>query len=139
MNISNDAIYTTAQVREIVLKDRQSWAKICLESVMREPGYNGQSEGYGPVTTPRTGTECAALIENGSLVPIEKACGSVITLSEPTPPESVLVCYETYQVVGVLLEAIGMFRTDKAQKILDNLSEARKVHDDVLPFEVVKK
>jgi hypothetical protein len=52
-----------------------------------------------------------------------------------TPAESVLVCYEAYQVVGSLLSDLGEFDTPEAQKILDNLSEARLVHDDVLPWE----
>lgn len=50
------------------------------------------------------------------------------------PPESVQVCYQAYQVVGSLLSDVGAFNTDYAVKILDNLSEARLVHQDVLPW-----
>lgn len=44
------------------------------------------------------------------------------------------VCDEAYQVVGALLDDLGMFETDEAKKILDNLSQARIVHKDVLPW-----
>jgi len=44
------------------------------------------------------------------------------------------VCAEAYQVVGSLLVDLGQFNTDRATKILDNLSEQRLVHDDVLPW-----
>lgn len=45
-----------------------------------------------------------------------------------------LVCAQAYQVVGSLLDDLGQFGTALADKILDNLSEARIVHDDVLPW-----
>ncbi|EAM6792400.1 hypothetical protein E0G74_01405 [Salmonella enterica] len=45
------------------------------------------------------------------------------------------ICGEAYQVVGILADKAGVFETSTAvEKILDNLSEARLVHDDVLPF-----
>ena len=44
------------------------------------------------------------------------------------------VCAEAYQVVGSLLSDLGIFETDAAEKILDNLSQARMVHKDVLPW-----
>lgn len=44
------------------------------------------------------------------------------------------VCGQAYQVVGVLLDELGLFNSEPGQKILDNLSQARLVHDDVLPF-----
>jgi hypothetical protein len=54
---------------------------------------------------------------------------------QPRPPrEAELVCYETYQVVGSLLSDLGVFETDEAQRILDNLSQARLVHKNVLPW-----
>ncbi len=45
------------------------------------------------------------------------------------------VCAEAYQVVGVLLDETGQFETEHGTKILDNLSEHRPIHDDVLPWE----
>lgn len=45
-----------------------------------------------------------------------------------------LVCAQAYQIVGSLLDDLGQFGTALADKILDNLSEARIVHDDVLPW-----
>lgn len=51
------------------------------------------------------------------------------------PSEAEMVCAEAYQVVGSLLSDLGLFETEAARKILDNLSEARMVHQDVLPWE----
>ena len=54
--------------------------------------------------------------------------------AEPVYPEAAEVCAEAYQVVGSLLSDLGQFDTERADKILDNLSQHRKVHDDVLPW-----
>lgn len=55
--------------------------------------------------------------------------------AQQEPSEAEMVCAETYQVVGCLLSDLGLFETEAARKILDNLSEARMVHQDVLPWE----
>lgn len=44
------------------------------------------------------------------------------------------VCAEAYQVVGSLLSDLGIFETKHAKQILDNLSQAKMVHKDVLPW-----
>ncbi|EIW6162734.1 hypothetical protein MF451_003731 [Salmonella enterica subsp. enterica serovar Saintpaul] len=45
------------------------------------------------------------------------------------------ICAEAYQCVGVLADAAGVFETsEKVEKLLDNLSQARLVHKDILPF-----
>ena len=44
------------------------------------------------------------------------------------------VCAEVYQVVGSMLEDLGQFGSGRSWKVLDNLSQAKKVHDDVLPW-----
>lgn len=49
-------------------------------------------------------------------------------------PDSARVCMEAYQVVGSLLSDLGHFESEQGRKILDNLSEARMVHNDVLPW-----
>lgn len=49
-------------------------------------------------------------------------------------PEAAEVCGEAYQVVGALLDALGIFDTPEGEKILDNLSQHRMVHRDVLPW-----
>lgn len=47
------------------------------------------------------------------------------------------ICAESYQVVGALADAAGVFETsDAVSKALDNLSAAKLVHEDVLPFAV---
>jgi hypothetical protein len=48
--------------------------------------------------------------------------------------EAQQVCAEAYQVVGILLDDTGQLETEHGTKILDNLSEHRPVHDDVLPW-----
>lgn len=55
--------------------------------------------------------------------------------AQQEPSEAEMVCAEAYQVVGCLLSDLGLFETEPARKILDNLSEARMVHQDVLPWE----
>ena len=60
--------------------------------------------------------------------PERALCGSV------SANEAELVCAEAYQVVGSLLEDLGQFDSELGQKILDNLSEHRLVHKDVLPW-----
>jgi hypothetical protein len=50
-----------------------------------------------------------------------------------------LVCYEAYQVVGSLLLDLGIFDEPFAQKVLDNLSAARRVHHAVLPWPSIKR
>ena len=58
----------------------------------------------------------------------------------PTDPqgealsEAEQVCAQAYQVVGSLLDDLGQFDSEMGNKILDNLAEARMVHDDVLPW-----
>ena len=49
-------------------------------------------------------------------------------------PEAAEVCGEAYQVVGSLLDDLGVFNTPQAEKVLDNLSQHRMVHKDVLPW-----
>ncbi|EEU9533588.1 hypothetical protein FXI37_03830 [Escherichia coli] len=47
------------------------------------------------------------------------------------------VCAEAYQVVALLADACGVFETSEGvSKMLDNLSECRMVHNDILPFSV---
>jgi hypothetical protein len=53
-------------------------------------------------------------------------------------PEAADVCAEAYQVVGSLLDDLGEFDSELGQKILDNLSEHRMVHKDVLPWPSLK-
>ena len=44
------------------------------------------------------------------------------------------VCAEAYQVVGVMAEALGVFDNESVQKCLDNLSQRKIIHNDVLPL-----
>lgn len=54
------------------------------------------------------------------------------------PSEAEHVCAEAYQVAGCLLSDAGLFETEQARKLLDNLSQARMVHKDVLPWSSVE-
>lgn len=40
----------------------------------------------------------------------------------------------TYQAVGVMLSDLGQFGTERGNKLLDNLSKGKLVHDDILPW-----
>ncbi|EPK2923303.1 DUF551 domain-containing protein [Escherichia coli] len=51
-----------------------------------------------------------------------------------TPDGLSTVCAEAYQVVGVMADALGVFGDAAVQKVLDNLSQQKLVHRDVLPF-----
>lgn len=45
------------------------------------------------------------------------------------------ICAEVYQVVGILADKAGVFETSVAvSKVLDNLSETKMIHKDILPF-----
>ncbi|MCM7573116.1 DUF550 domain-containing protein [Enterobacter roggenkampii] len=44
------------------------------------------------------------------------------------------VCADAYQVVGVMADALGIFDDVAVQKVMDNLSQQKLVHSDVLPF-----
>lgn len=44
------------------------------------------------------------------------------------------ICGESYQVVGILADEAGRFDDPAVTKALDNLSDAKLTHDDVLPF-----
>lgn len=45
-----------------------------------------------------------------------------------------MICAEAYQVVGSLLDDCGRFGDEDGDKILDNLSQHRMIHEDVLPW-----
>ncbi|MHQ91141.1 DUF551 domain-containing protein [Escherichia coli] len=55
--------------------------------------------------------------------------------NSPVIPDGLsTVCAETYQVVRVMADALGVFGDAAVQKVLDNLSQQKLVHRDVLPF-----
>ncbi|WP_440939770.1 DUF551 domain-containing protein [Escherichia coli] len=55
--------------------------------------------------------------------------------NSPVIPDGLsTVCAEAYQVVGVMADALGIFGDAAVQKVLDNLSQQKLVHRDVLPF-----
>jgi hypothetical protein len=45
-----------------------------------------------------------------------------------------LLCAEAYQAVGSMLSDLGQFDSEKGQKLMDNLSQHERTHDDVLPW-----
>lgn len=63
---------------------------------------------------------------------------SLLRAALETPSEAEQVCFEAYQIVGCLLSDAGLFDTPQAGKILDNLSQAKMVHRDVLPWPSVE-
>ncbi|HAO7474660.1 DUF550 domain-containing protein [Escherichia coli] len=55
--------------------------------------------------------------------------------NSPVIPDGLsTVCAEAYQVVGVMADALGVFGDAAVQNVLDNLSQQKLVHRDVLPF-----
>lgn len=47
------------------------------------------------------------------------------------------ICAEAYQMVGALAVKADVFETSTAvEQMLDNLSEARLVHTEILPFDI---
>lgn len=72
--------------------------------------------------------ELAKAIRKGPDMP--EAAGN-----SPVIPDGLsTVCAEAYQVVGVMADALGVFGDAAVQKVLDNLSQQKLVHRDVLPF-----
>ncbi|EHQ8953151.1 DUF551 domain-containing protein, partial [Escherichia coli] len=60
---------------------------------------------------------------------------SETSTKSPVIPDGLsTVCAEAYQVVGVMADALGVFGDAAVQKVLDNLSQQKLVHRDVLPF-----
>ncbi|EID7094355.1 DUF551 domain-containing protein [Escherichia coli] len=60
---------------------------------------------------------------------------SETSTNSPVIPDALsTVCAEAYQVVGVMADALGVFGDAAVQKVLDNLSQQKLVHRDVLPF-----
>ncbi|EKO9898565.1 DUF551 domain-containing protein [Escherichia coli] len=60
---------------------------------------------------------------------------SETSTNSPVIPDGLsTVCAEAYQVVGVMADALGVFGDAAVQKVLDNLSQQKLVHRDVLPF-----
>lgn len=59
----------------------------------------------------------------------------LVEVQEPTLDELKTICAETYQVVGSLASDLGIFESsDRLVKVLDNLSQQKRVHTDVLPW-----
>lgn len=84
------------------------------------------ADGYGPQNLMRR-------LEEGIPSEYGYTAGAFAELKRERD-EAQQVCAEAYQVVGVLLDDTGQFDTEHGTKILDNLSEHRPVHDDVLPW-----
>jgi hypothetical protein len=89
----------------------------------------------------REGEDGRVLDPTGNAQRIRSAIDQAIAAlaSAPRQPsEAEQVCAEAYQVVGCLLSDAGLFETEQARKVLDNLSQARMIHKDVLPWSSVE-
>ena len=53
--------------------------------------------------------------------------------------EAEIVCAQCYQVIGYLADQLGVFDHPAVIKALDNASQAKLIHDDVLPFYLEEK
>lgn len=73
-------------------------------------------------------------IPPGDMVEIVEIAMRKAGNSPVTPDGLSTVCAEAYQIVGVMADALGVFGDAAVQKVLDNLSQQKLVHRDVLPF-----
>lgn len=62
------------------------------------------------------------------------ATGKLIEVLEERIKELQMICAEAYQVVGTLSYEAGRFDEEKTIKLLDNLSQHKMIHEDVLPY-----
>ncbi|WP_394736422.1 ead/Ea22-like family protein [Escherichia coli] len=85
-----------------------------------------------------TVTEASELdtAKNGYIILVQDAEPNFDVNGNPPviPDDLSTVCAEAYQVVGVMADALGVFGDAAVQKVLDNLSQQKLVHRDVLPF-----
>ncbi|END7928886.1 DUF551 domain-containing protein [Escherichia coli] len=160
--ITKERLLTIRQWREtygpgsnVVLpaEEAEELARIALASLEAEPiawadndelpldYLQGQKDGLewaaqlAEANHPQTGdwlyddpVELAKAIRKGPDMP--EAAGN-----SPVIPDGLsTVCAEAYQVVGVMADALGVFGDAAVQKVLDNLSQQKLVHRDVLPF-----
>lgn len=160
--ITKERLLTIKQWREtygpgsnVVLpaEEAEELARIALASLEAEPialadndelpldYLQGQKDGLewaaqlAEANHPQTGdwlyddpVELAKAIRKGPDMP--EAAGN-----SPVIPDGLsTVCAEAYQVVGVMADALGVFGDAAVQKVLDNLSQQKLVHRDVLPF-----
>lgn len=101
----------------------RAFAKVALEAELRTEATSAMVEALIQKATPES--------------PLGRMRDALAVRPSPAegdehPAEQ--VCAQAYQVVGSLLSDLDQFGTELADKILDNLSEARIVHDDVLPW-----
>ncbi|HBB2531342.1 TPA: DUF551 domain-containing protein [Escherichia coli] len=162
ITITKERLLTIKQWREtygpgsnVVLpaEEAEELARIALASLEAEPiawadndelpldYLQGQKDGLewaaqlAEANHPQTGdwlyddpVELAKAIRKGPDMP--EAAGN-----SPVIPDGLsTVCAEAYQVVGVMADALGVFGDAAVQKVLDNLSQQKLVHRDVLPF-----
>ena len=81
-------------------------------------------------------SECMPSERPSALCYMDNACNAIYHQQQEIEMLKT-ICAEAYQVVGVLADEAGRFggdANDDIVKILDNLSQQRLVHTDVLPF-----
>lgn len=47
-----------------------------------------------------------------------------------------ILCAEAYIVIGYLAERCGVFDNELVVKVMDNLSEHKVIHEDIIPFHI---
>ena len=120
-------------------------AKAEAYAVLPQPAYLHTEHGFVHDTECRCYTEQQLLdfadathtlrTRDGDFIMVRAADLRAMLPAEDGPEA---VCAEAYQIVGLLFHMLGMFDQERSAKILDNLSQARRVHKDVLPWSEVE-
>lgn len=81
------------------------------------------------------------LWETATYICENEGCGHVLkaerndaTNLKKRVEELEMICAEGYQVIGILADECGRFVDSDVNKAMDNLSQQKMIHDDVLPF-----
>ncbi len=108
-------------------------------SLEEQPGADKEPEIYVPLYA--APPDSAAMLQAGNFRENKDSSTnnfretSETSTNSPVIPDGLsTVCAEAYQVVGVMADALGVFGDAAVQKVLDNLSQQKLVHRDVLPF-----
>jgi hypothetical protein len=137
-------VVTAAGLLEHGKRDKKLASRIAAESYSLRGLFRIAPQLAEPVKVPSDDLahEIWAAAQTAPGEGIEDAVERVAAiLAEPVkePSEAEMICAEAYQVVGCLLSDLGLFETEQARKILDNLWAARRVHHDVLPWESAER
>lgn len=119
--------------------------RIALEAALPhlQPSPAGQGDALPPLPEPRVigaGRHPPVNLHRGYTAEqmLDYARAALAARQADESPQAVEVCAEVYQIIAILLQQVGQFDSPRGQKVLDNLSQHRLVHTDLLPWEASK-